>query len=251
MHAVTGPPPPRRPWHAFAWLDHFAIVSYLVDPARLDALLPDGLTADRVDVDGSRVGVVSAVSCVDRDFHFRALPWVTMSAGQIDYRAYVTDGDRRGVWFFGASLDSPLVVVARRLWSMPWHRDRVTIDAAWLGRDLGHLRLSAGPAWGRAELELTGSVAPDADPLASRAAVTDPLLGWYAPRPDRLHRYQVWHPPLDLRPARVARARHEVFIGLGLVDDDQSPISALVQPTVALDVQTPPRRDGRADAQPH
>src|SRR5690606_16557439 len=85
---------------------------------------------------------------------------------------------------------------------------------------------------------------PSPDPLAGCAAVTDPLVGWYAARGDgrRLRRYRVWHPPLEPVPATVGQASFEGFTALGLVDPDAPPRSALVQRGLELDVQTPPRR---------
>jgi uncharacterized protein YqjF (DUF2071 family) len=242
MEEVTGPRPSRRPWHAFTWLDHFAIVSYLVDPARVDALLPAGLTADRFECSATPTAAVSAVSAHDRRFRFRGLPWPAVSAGQIDYRTYVRSGDQTGVWFFGASLDSTLVAVARGLWSMPWHHDQVTVAADWRGEALDGLSVRAH-GWGRAELDLTGA-GPEAgavDPLAAIPAITDPLVGWYR-RGDRVGRYRVWHPPLEPQPVTVAHAHYEVFERLGLIVPDQPPVSALVRRAVPLDVQTPPHR---------
>lgn len=243
--AATGTRPPSRPWHATTRLDHFAIVSYAVDPRRLARCLPEGIEPDLLPVEagtGRPTAVVSAVAARNHRFRFRGLPFVTLSAGQVDYRAYVTVGGEHGVWFFGASLDTPLVAVARRLWAMPWHRATVTVDGVWTGHEVERLSLSGDGAWGAADVAL-GPAGSQPDPLAPYGEVTDPLVGWYrAGDGDDVRRYSVWHPPLDLRPAAVERARFQVFTELGLVEPDQPPLSALVQRQVDLDVQTPPRR---------
>jgi uncharacterized protein YqjF (DUF2071 family) len=241
MASGTGPRPPRRPWHAFTWLDHLAIVTFTVDAERLDDLLPPGFVAERFDDDDARpTGLVSAVSCLDRNFHFRGCPPVTMTAGQIDYRTYVVHDDgERGVWFFGASLDSPLGRVARHLWSMPWHRERITIEADWDGDTLASMRVAARGHWCDADVELVDGATTSATMPAS---VTDPLVGWYARRGRPVRRYRVWHEPLDARPVTARVARYQVFEELGLVERGQAPRSALVQRELALDVETPPRR---------
>jgi hypothetical protein len=248
MAPGTGPRPPRRPWHAFTRLDHLAIVTFAVDAERLDALLPAGFAAERFDVGGATAGLVSAVSCLDRNFHFRALPPVTVTAGQIDYRTYVVHrdgGDETGVWFFGASLDSPLVRFAQWLWAMPWHRERITIDAEWDGDALTSLRIAARGHWCDADVELGGGAGGadhEASALRLPASVTDPLVGWYARRGRPVRRYQVWHEPLDARPVAARVARYQVFEELGLVERGLAPISAIAQRGLALDVQTPPRK---------
>ena len=237
-------PSPR--WtHASTGLEDFAIVTWAVDPERLARVLPTGFEIDVRD----GCALLSAVAFLDDDFHFRAAPWPKISCGQVNYRAYVRRDGESGVWFFGTSLDSIVVTVPQLVWKMPWHRDRVRIDADWGDAGCGSWRLAATGGWGAASIALTGAGRPyepppgfaDADEVSE--LLLDPFIGWY-PRRDGsgVARYSVWHEPLELEQATVVDARCQVFTDLDLIDAGQAPVSAGVQRRVHFDVHTPPTR---------
>ncbi|MCU1453638.1 MAG: hypothetical protein JWN46_1784 [Acidimicrobiales bacterium] len=242
--AVAGRPA-RRWCHATTGLDDFAIISWAVDPERVAALLPAGFVPD---VRGDRT-LVSAVPFLDVGFRFRFAPYPRLSCGQVNYRAYVHRGNETGVWFFGTSLDSPLVLVPQRLWRMPWHRDRIALTATWEGDRCVSWRLDVTGGWGAAAIELRGTGRPlplAADyadqPEASRLLL-DPTNGWFRRRGDGgVGRYTVWHEPLALEAAEVVDARCQVFTDLGLIAEDEPPAFAGLQRRVQFDVHTPPTR---------
>ena len=246
---VSPPDRPRLRWtNAQTVLDRFALVTYAVEPARLTRALPYGFVAE----ERAGTALISAVPFLDRDFRFRALPFAKVSCGQVNYRAYVTHGEQRGVYFFGTSLDSVWVHLPRVVWRMPWHRDRMQVDATWSDDDgrCTSYRLEAEGTWGTARLRAhgTGRRLPDpacfVDPVDCRAVLLDPFTGWYGRRNGRgLGRYSVWHEPLDLEEVVVDEARFQVFDDLDLVDHDQAPLAAGVQRSVAFDVHTPPVRE--------
>lgn len=234
--------------HADVELRDFAIVTWDVEPVRLSSLLPAGFAPD-VRADRS---MVSLVAFRDHRFHFRAAPFAWMSCGQVNYRAYVRHGDRTGVWFFGFSLDSRLVVIPQTLWKMPWHRTEIEVTREPDGASRPRWELRAAGRWGTAEVSLRPSgrsLRPpagfDGDQDAS-AVLFDPFVGWYARRDGSgLGEYRVWHEPLKLEHADVDAATPTVFRDLGLVDADQPPSSAGLQRSVRFDVYTPPRRLAR------
>jgi hypothetical protein len=177
---------------------------------------------------------VSAVPFLDRAFHFRAAPLPRLSCGQVNHRAYVVDRDgTTGVWFFGTSLDSRLVVIPRRLWRMPWHRERVRISLdeqsyrADVDGDFGGLRI---------RLRRTG------EPLDADRAFLDPFVGWYPRTGGRepIGRYTVWHEPLALERCEVDLASVDLHQRLGLLGSGAMPVWAGVQATTTFDVHTPP-----------
>jgi hypothetical protein len=222
--------------------------TYAVEPARLARCLPEGIVVD----ERGGIALISAVPFLDRDFRFRALPFAKVSCGQVNYRAYVRRGEQRGVFFFGTSLDSIFVLLPRIVWRMPWHRDRMRIDATWDqgGRHCEGYHLEAHGSWGAAAVRArgTGRGLPDpacfTDAADCRAVMLDPFVGWYGRRNGRgLGRYTVWHEPLDLEEVVVDEARFQVFDDLDLLDPGQVPIAAGVQRSVAFDVHTPPIRE--------
>jgi hypothetical protein len=245
------PRPRLRGLDATTRLDHFALVTFAVDPGRLAAVLPDGLVPEirRLD-DGSTRGFVSAVSFRDVDFRFAIAPWLRVSFFQTNYRAYVRGPDGApAVFFFGTTLDSPLVAVPRLAWGMPWHGGSTRIRATWArdGRNLAYRHACSG-RWGAADVELVGTDRPAgrldgfADADESAAILTHPLDGFFL-RPDRrLGRYSVWHERLRPRLGEARRARYAVFEGLGLVGPGDRPHSVLLQRSIAFDVLLPPTR---------
>ncbi|MCA2225476.1 DUF2071 domain-containing protein [Nonomuraea aurantiaca] len=240
--SFVGTPRPRPRWfHARTELEDFAIVSYRVDADALARHLPEGFAPMKMD-DGPGA-LVSAVAFRDRDFHFRFLPPVGIDCGQINYRAYVTADGKAGVWFFGTSLDHPVVAIPQHLWGMPWRRDRIRIEADWDAHPV-RWRLAAGDAHCEA-VEL-------AEPLTRLAGFTDepdwlerlthPTLGWYRRRDGRVGVYSIWHPPMRPRYLVAGSARFPVFERLGLITPDTAPHSVLAQARLSFDIHTPPRR---------
>ncbi|MEY9944153.1 DUF2071 domain-containing protein [Kitasatospora sp. GAS1066B] len=237
---------PKVRWHhAVAELTDFALVTWAADPERVAALLPAGFEPDIRD----GAALVSLVAFRDRHFHFRLAPPVRFSAGQVNYRAYVRRGGERGVWFFGTSLSSRLVQVARTAWQMPWHHESVRVASRLGEAGLTQWRLRTVGGWGSAAVDLrgTGRALPTpagfADQGEASRILLDPALGWY-PRRDGtgIGRYSVWHQPLALRQAEVTGARSQALTALGLIAEDQPPCHAGLQHSVLFDVHTPPRR---------
>lgn len=234
-------------------LQHFALVTFDVDPGRLAAALPDGLTPEvrRLD-DGRDRAFVSAVSFRDIDFRFRGAELIKASFNQTNYRAYVFGPNgARAVHFFETTLDSRLAVIPRRLWGMPWFGGRTAIDAVWGGERCRTYRHVCSGARNRVDAEFVGTDAPlgrldgFADTDDAALVLTHPLDGFYRQPNGRLGRYSVWHARLKPTIGTAIRARYGVFERLGLVEPDAVPHSVLLQPTVEFDVHLPPVRSVR------
>lgn len=239
-----GERPAGRPWHARARLDHFCIVTWALEPARLAQALPAGLRPQTFEVGGRECSLASAVAFVDQDFHFRGCPPARITCAQINYRAYVRRTDLSGVLFLRTILGSRWAIVPRRLWSMPWVHEPVEVRGRWDGPDLRALDVEAPGAVGRTSIHLEGQAVPDVPSALLSPEVADPALGWFARRDGRLGHYSVWHAPLELHAARVVSASAGPFEDAGLVDPDQAPLAALVQRSVEFDVHLPPGIDG-------
>ena len=243
--SFTGTPRRRPRWyHASTELDDFAIVSYRVEPGLVARHLPSGVVPEVFGFDdGGRDALVSAVVFRDRDFHFRICPQVTMSCGQINYRAYVRARGERGVWFFGTALDHPLVAVPRLAWQMPWHRAQIRIAS-----QAGRWQMTAADPSGTSHCELTvadrapGRLDGFADADETLRTLTHPTDGWYRRRDGAIGRYSIWHDVMAARACSGISARFAFLEALGLVTSSCEPHSALTQPAIHFDVHTPPRR---------
>src|SRR5687767_5744697 len=119
------------------WLDvrlrlaHFALITYALPRARLARHIPaERFAIPEFVIDGVPCALISAVPFLDVDFHFIRFPWLKWRFAQTNYRAYVIDrvSGEHAVWFFGTTLGSPLVEIAKLLWKIPWHRARYALD---------------------------------------------------------------------------------------------------------------------------
>lgn len=249
--AFARPRTKRRGLDATTTLQDFALVTFDVDPDRLAAALPAGLVPEiRTLDDGRARGFVSAVSFRDVDFRFELATWLRVSFFQTNYRAYVRGPDgRRAVFFFGTTVDSPLVALPRRLWGMPWRPGSTSIDAVWNATGVCRAyRHRCTGRWGSADVELVGSAEPlgrldgfvDTDDGAH--VLTHPLDGYFLHPRGWLGRYAVWHRRLQPTLGEARRARYGVFEDLGLVEPGGRPHSVLVQRAIDFDVLLPPRR---------
>ncbi len=245
--SFSGTERPKSLWHhASTHLDDFVIISYRVDTEKLRSHLPEGIEPSVFTFsDGTTGSLVSAVLFLDRDFAFRFMPLIRLSCGQVNYRAYVNVNGEDGVWFFGTSLDSKLVMIPQRLWKMPWHRDIIkitTTDSTWKMESQGN--------WGGASVSLTatGNVLSCLDGFTdvdeTICILTHPMAGWFMRTDNKVGKYTVWHEVFDLLPMEVNHAHFDVFERLGLVDSSTAVHSALMQKTIHFDVHTPPKRYG-------
>ena len=249
----------RRP---AGWLDvrtllkHFALITYALPKARLEPHLPaDRFEIPEFTVGGQRLALMSAVPFVDADFHFpRLLPFLKFGFGQTNYRVYVIDRrtGEHAVWFFGTTLGSAVVHVARGAWGIPWHPARYAIECAYGERRYTAYQYSVASAWGEARIDLEDTGAPlrEAEGFASLAELqfilTHPVDGYFYRADGRVGTYSVWH---DLLPLTVGRPRTLYFglyerLGLLSREEMQRPHSVLLCPETEFHVFLPPRLAG-------
>lgn len=227
-------------------LADFAIITFAVDPDRLQRLLPPEFSVQRVVIDGAERGLVSAVPFRDLDFRFQFAPWLRFAFGQTNYRAYVLFRGEPCVWFFGTSLATPFVLVPQLLWRLPWHYARMRFDTAWQDERCRHYHLHTTARWGRAAVEIEGTDEPAgtlpgfASEAQTALILTHPLQGYFRRRDGRIGSYSVWHERLRLRRGIARRARFELLEELGLIDALSKPHSVLLQEQTEFHVYLPP-----------
>lgn len=245
--------PPLTLLSVVATLQHFALISYAVDPARVRPQVDERYELDCFvqTAAGPRV-LVSVVPFADQDFRFVRLPWVKFRFGQTNYRTYVIDRQtgERGVWFFGTSLDSWTVVIPRNVWQLPWHRGRISFDCDYdlAAQRYTRYQMSTKSNWAAVELALhdTGepctALAGISDFEAGWVLLTHPLAGFYYRRDGRLGSYRVWHDRLRTTNGKVLQARFGLLDRLGVLPyaEQSNPHSVLIQHQTEFTVYLPP-----------
>ncbi|MEO8538180.1 MAG: DUF2071 domain-containing protein [bacterium] len=239
---------------AVSGLEHFAIVTYAIDPERLRTHVDAHFDLDCIEVDGRRKALVSAVPFIDRDFRFARMPIPRFRFGQTNYRAYVIDraSGERLVWFFGTTLDSWTVALPHYAWKLPWHRARMRFDCLYDVANARYSRyvLDARSDWAPMHLELEDSGEPVAeltgfgDLESAQVTLTHPLRGAFFRRDGKLGGYNVWHDRLRPTRGKVLSADIRLFERLSLVsrEEQQNPHSVMMQRLTEFTIYLPPKR---------
>lgn len=234
-------------------LSHFAIITYMVEPAVLRTHVHERFELDCITSrDDTQKALISVVPFVDRDFRLVRCPWPKWTFGQTNYRAYVTDSEsgEHVAWFFGTSLASLFVNIPRVIWKLPWHNAHMRFDTQY-DREFGRYteyRMVTSSKWAPAELELEDSGIPPKelygfpDLESGLVLLTHPLCGYFYLRDGKLGSYSIWHKKLQTTEGRVTTASFPLLQELGLIHDGElSAIhSVLMQPETDFTIYLPP-----------
>lgn len=140
-HATRSPHAIRRPVMEQAWRD-VAFLHWRVEPGRVQAMLPDGLTVDTFEGSGW-VGLIAFEMVGIRVPHLPAVPYLG-TFPETNVRTYVRDADgRQGVWFHSLEASRLLPVwTARTSYALPYMWARMDIQRAH-----GALRYRSSRRW--------------------------------------------------------------------------------------------------------
>ncbi|WP_111979333.1 DUF2071 domain-containing protein [Algibacillus agarilyticus] len=233
-------------------LQHFAIITYAVDPCRFDSLLPDRFTLDTVYIDDQEKALISVVPFIDVDFTSAVYPFPKFTMGQTNYRIYIIDNktSERCVWFLGTTLDLWTLAIPRYLWNLPWHKGKVQFDCEYdrVTHIYTKYKMHTSALWAPAQVELvqkadTKLVLPGFSDLETGLVyLTHPLAGFYHRRDGKLGTYRVWHKQLAVKPAQLKLAKFGLLSRMGLVSEceQQTPHSVLVEPVNEFTIYLPP-----------
>lgn len=234
-------------------LEHFSIITYSLEPERLQAHLAPRFepVCARLS-DGTVRALMSVVPFRNTNFHSPRFPLLRASFGQTNYRAYVLDREtgKQAAWFFGTTLDSASVAIPRYLWKLPWHPGRMRFSCEWAGGRYTCYAMQTKSAWASVELELedTGAQVAELDGFpdleTGRVLLTHPLVGFYFRRDGAPGSYPVWHDRLMLTVGQCRRARFDLLDRLDLVcfAAQGQPHSVLIQPKTEFTIYLPPRK---------
>ena len=247
-------PKPIGRWDVVSTLEHFALITYAVPIGALEKLIPTiRFDIASFNIDGALMGLISAVPFEDADFRFaRVAPWMRFRFGQTNHRAYVIDKrtGEPGVWFFGTTLGSPVVQLARGMWRIPWHQARYNISCTYnsAARCYTQFRYEVTSDWCGAAIEMHDTcelmaLLPGFESLAHQVVVlTHPTDGFYRRLDGRLGTYSVWHKQLTLTMGTASNLYFSLYEKLGLLNrrQMQRPHSVLICPKTEFHVHLPP-----------
>lgn len=233
-------------------LQHFAIITYAIDPACFNDIIPPRFKLDTIEYQGKEQVLMSVVPFINVDFSSAVFPFPNFSMGQTDYRVYVIDQhtQERCVWFLGTTLDSWTLLVPRYLWQLPWQSAVFNFECH--QDEYGYYKqykIQTQSAWANAELQLAQSehdpwnYAGFPDLESHLVYLTHPLAGFYHRRDGKLGTYRVWHDRLQLKPAQLLHAKFDLLDRLNLVsfEDQLNPYSVLIEPINEFTIYLPPQ----------
>lgn len=233
-------------------LQHFAIITYAVDPKRFEGIFPARFKLDTIVIEGQEKALISVVPFIDVDFTSAVFPFLNLTMGQTNYRIYIIDTvtQERCVWFLGTTLDSWTIVVPRYLWQLPWHTGKITFDCK-LDQQTGIYKqysMHTESAWASVNVELEQKQETECkfagfpDTETALVYLTHPLAGFYYRRDGKLGTYRVWHKQLQVKPAELVKADFGLLSKMQLVslEEQQQPYSVLIEPVNEFTIYLPP-----------
>lgn len=232
-------------------LQHFALITYAIDPEKFKDIIPTRFKLDTIIYEGQEKALMSVVPFIDIDFTSAVCPFPKFRMGQTNYRVYVIDQttQERCVWFIGTTLDSWTLFIPRHIWMLPWHTAQIHFDCQ--QDHLGYYqsyKMKTQSSWASAQVELCQSAKdawtftgfPDLEHYL--VYLTHPLIGFYQRRDNKLGTYRVWHDRLQPKPAQLISAKFDLLIRLNLVsiEEQQHPYSVLIEPINEFTIYLPP-----------
>ncbi|MCW8108984.1 DUF2071 domain-containing protein [Alteromonas ponticola] len=234
-------------------LQHFAIITYAVEPSRFDGLFPDRFKLDTLIICGEEKALISVVPFIDVDFTSAVFTFLKFTMGQTNYRIYIIDKEtnERCVWFLGTTLDSWTLAVPRFCWNLPWYSGEVKFDCEYdeTKRIYRKYKMTTDAKWAPANVELSQEegkpieLAGFPDTETGLVYLTHPLAGFYHRRDGKLGTYRVWHKQLEVSTANLKSANFGLLSRLGLVtiEEQQHAHSVLIEPINEFTIYLPPK----------
>ncbi|MGE3818755.1 MAG: YqjF family protein [Isosphaeraceae bacterium] len=221
--------PTRRPQRRVIMYQKWRSLLFLhweVPANALGGLIPPDLSLDLYD-GKAYVGLVPFTMRDVRPVGLPAVGWLS-NFHETNVRTYVHhEGRDPGVWFFSLeAANSVAVVLARTLFSLPYHRAEMSLERT----EDGAIRYAStrrwpGPTPATSEIRAvpTGEASPARPGTLEHFLLERYLL--YAVRRGRLHRGQVHHTPYPVQSAEVHCVDETLLAALGVARPPVSPIA--------------------------
>ena len=232
-------------------LQHFALINYAVPAQRLRPHIPTRFDIPEFEVDGRKQAFLSIVPFIDTDFRYiRLAPWLKFRFPQTNYRVYVIDRqtNQHVVWFFGTTLGSAVVYLARALWRIPWYYGRYSTNCRRENGRYTQFQYHTESRWATAEIDIQDTGQPltiqqGFETLEEMQLIlTHPVTGFYYRVDGRLGSYTIWHKLMEMT---LAQPKHLYFALLDRLnvltqEEMQQPHSIFITPAIEFDIHLPP-----------
>ena len=222
-------------------LKHLSLITWDVDPARLQAFLPPQLIPATVPSPAGPRALFSMALMLEAGLAPKSMPWLSLYFAQLNERAYVTrpDGSGFGVYFWRSYVSSPSFIAPRWGLGMPYFWKRMTLEVKEqtlaLSSKTEHfatLELSA-PA--------TSTSANGPSPEAVRDLTANPMIGYSILRKKRLASFTVEHPPITPRLVSVRHVDPSTMLAAPTLAPGQQPVVACYEAESPFFIHLPPR----------
>lgn len=202
------------------WAD-VLFAHWSVEPAVVDAKLPDGLSADTYDEE-AYLGVVGFQM---ESIRPRGSP-VGLSFPELNLRTYVDGPNGPGIYFFNLDADDWLgVAIARKLFRLPYYRAemRVTETADGFRLRSGRTHPGVPMAGFDGSYRPTGTPA-EPDPGSLEHFLTERYRFYVADDGGRVYVGPVEHPQWPLQGADLAVRENDLFAANGFAEPESEPL---------------------------
>ncbi|UIR56805.1 DUF2071 domain-containing protein [Sphingobacterium sp. SRCM116780] len=233
-------------------LRHFSIVTYLVPIEKLRRVIPLCFDIYTITIEGKHWGMVSAVTFIDKDFHFKnILPFWKLEFPQTNYRAYIinkTTGENC-VWFFGTGLGSRFVFIPQKVWKMPWFLSTYETNFEYTDKYTSYqIEITAQNA--NANIDIIEDSVPRfitedfSSAEEARLVLTHPVTGYFKRSDNYIGSYKIWHPLMEISTGQCKNAYFEKFEKLELLTIEQMkhPYSVLLTKEIDFVIELPPQK---------
>jgi Uncharacterized conserved protein (COG2071) len=220
-------------------LKHLSLITWDVDPARLQAFLPPQLIPAMVPSPAGPRALFSMALMLEAGLAPKSMPWLSLYFAQLNERAYVTrlDGSGFGVYFWRSYVSSPSFIVPRWGLGMPYFWKRMTLEAN------GQVLALSSKSERFAELELSTTPTPTRGPSpeAVRDLTANPMIGYSLLRKKRLASFIVEHPPITPRLVSVRHVDPSSMIAASTLAPGQAPVVACYEAELPFFIHLPPK----------
>lgn len=236
---------------AFCRLNHFAIITYLIDVDKARQFVHPRFELETISSQGRSWALLSVVPFEDQIFTSAVWPLPHLRMSQTNYRIYIIDPQthQRCVWFLGTTLDSWSFIIPRFLWKLPWHYGRISIRSVYHENSQTYTsyHLSTQSQWAPASCSLSSSQEDLHLPFFSNleaglVILTHPLTGFYYRRDHQLGSYSIWHNRLSVHSGSLHSAQFDLLNRLQLLSfsQQQQPHSVLLLHQTDFTIYLPP-----------